>query len=245
MKTLKFILLTFALICLSSCYDNNASDTWVVGVSPDNPPYEFVQNGQITGFDIDLINEISNHLGKKIELKNMDFHSILAGLSTRNIDIAISGLSITPEREEKVDFSIPYFSTKIAVLYRADDKLSSAKDLKPSNVIGAQLGSTWNIIAHELAEKYDFKISSLSSNLMLVEDLKAGRVDAVILENSQATKFMEIYPNLSKFILNEFTSSFAIAMPKKSPNKEAIDAAIKILKNNGKITKLSKKWGLI
>jgi polar amino acid transport system substrate-binding protein len=215
MKKLHNILLTFTLFFLSACSENKTSETWVVGVSPDNPPYEFVQNGHTVGFDIDLMNEIGKYAGKKIEVKNMELHSVLAALSTKNVEVAISGLTPTPERQEKVDFSIPYFTSKIAILYRSEDKFSSAKDLKDTHIVGAQLGSTWNAIAHELAEKQGFKVSALSSNLMLVEDLKAKRIDAIVLEESQVDKFVEIYPELAKLVLHEFDSIFAIAMPKK------------------------------
>lgn len=245
MQKINYILITLMLFCLAACFDNESEGTWVVGVSPDNPPYEFVQNGETVGFDIDLIHEIAKHAGKKVEIKNMEFHGILAALSTNNIDLAISGLSITSERLERVDFSIPYFGSKIAILYRSADKFSKAGDLKADKIVGAQLGSTWHAIAHDLSEQNGFKISSLSSNLMLVEELKAGRIDAVILEESQVNKFIEVNPELAKFTLVEYDSSFAIAMPKASPNKKAVDSAIRSLEHKGEIQKLGKKWKIV
>ena len=173
----------------------------------------------------------------------MEFHSLLAALSTSSVDLVIAGLSTTPERLSRVDFSIPYISSEIGILYRKEDNFANYKDLKGKKV-GAQLGTTWNLIANELATANDFTITSLSSNLMLVEELKSRRIDALVLEEAQARKFIEIYPDLARFADKNLSSSFAIAMPKNSSHKQDIDRAIKALQNNGTIQVLAKKWGL-
>lgn len=232
------------LFLLSACFDDKDENVWVVGTSADNPPYEFIQNGELVGFDIDFINEVGKHLGKKIEFKNMEFHTLLAALTTQNVDLILAGLSVTQERLQRVDFSIPYTSAKIAILYRGEDKFNGAEDLKDKKV-GAQLGTIWGLIAHELAIKNGFSLISLSSNLMLVEELKAKRIDAVVLEEAQAEKFVEIYPNMSRFVEKNLGSSFAIAMPKGFSHKNNIDHAIKALRSNGTTQTLAKKWGLV
>jgi polar amino acid transport system substrate-binding protein len=80
---------------------------------------------------------------------------------------------------------------------------------------------------------------------MLVEELKTGRIDAVVIEESQADKFTQKNPQFSSFRLLKQSSSFAIALPKDSPEKKSIDQAIEALRNNGTIKSLSKKWGLV
>jgi polar amino acid transport system substrate-binding protein len=202
-----------------------------------------MRDGEIVGFDIDLITEIGKHLGKKIEFKNMEFHSLLAALSSGNVDMVISGLSITPDRQGRVDFSIPYTSATVAVLYRKEDGFKESADMTHKHV-GAQLGSIFSIVAHELAVKSMCNVSALSSNLHLVEELKSRRLDAVILEEAQADKFIEMYPHLSKFLITDFVSSFAIAMPKGAKFKTNVDHTIKGLKSNGTLNALEKRWGI-
>jgi len=243
MKKLSILLSILFLFLLPACSDNKDSTTWIVGTSADNPPYEFMQNGEIVGFDIDFINEIGKFLGKKLEFRNMEFHSLLAALSTSNVDLVIAGLSTTPERLTRVEFSIPYISSEIGILYRKEDNFANYKDLKGKKV-GAQLGTTWNLIANELAKDNEFTITSLSGNLMLVEELKSRRIDALVLEAAQARKFIEIYPDLARFTDKNLSSSFAIAMPKNSPHKQDIDRAIKALQSKGITQALAKKWGL-
>lgn len=244
MKKISLVIVAIMGLLLSGCFSQQDENTWIVGTSADNPPYEFMQDGKIVGFDIDLVTEIGKHLGKKVEFKNMEFHSLLAAISSKNVDLVLAGLSVTKERAARVDFSIPYASATIAVLYRIEDGFKKHQDLENKNV-GAQLGTIWSLIANDLAAKNQFRFKALSSNLMLVEELKTKRIDAIIMESFQADRFAEANPALAKFNLEEFSSSFSIAMPKNSPLKKDIDHTIKSLKSNGTIHALSKKWGLI
>ena len=105
MNIIKFVSLVTLLFFMSSCFEKQDQDLWIVATSPDNPPYEHIKDGEIEGFDIDLMIAIGQHLGKNIEFKNMEFHGLIAALATRNVDMVIAGMSITPERLSKVDFS--------------------------------------------------------------------------------------------------------------------------------------------
>ena len=244
MNIYKFLLTTFLSVLLISCDSGKDEDTWLVGTSADNPPYEHMSDGEIVGFDIDLMVAIGQHLGKNIEFKNMEFHGLLAALSSKNVDMVVAGMSITPERLARVEFSIPYTDSKIALLYRRDDSFKVPEDLK-GTMVGAQLGTIWTLIAHDMSVKHKFRTKALSSNLMLVEELKSKRLDAVVMEESQVKKFATKYPMLASLSVKQYGSSFAIAMPKNSPHKKNIDHTIKALKSNGTIEALAKKWGLI
>jgi ABC-type amino acid transport substrate-binding protein len=243
-KLKTFLLALVAMMTLASCDMGAEDNTWQVGTSADNPPYEFMQDGEIVGFDIDLMVEIGKHLGKQVEFKNMEFHSLIAGLGTKSIDMVIAGMSVTSERQARVDFSVPYTTATVALLYRKVDKFDEVKDLN-GKMVGAQLGTIWSLIAHDLAVKHKSKAISLSNNLMLVEELKNKRIDAVILEVSQAEKFQQSHANLGFFELKEYGSSFAIALPKDSELKNNIDHTIKALRKNGVIKQLEEKWGIV
>lgn len=244
-KLLISFITSLILISLVSCTETASKENqWVVATSADNPPFQYLYNGEIVGFDIDLMNEIAKIAGKEIKYKNMEFHSLLAALASNNVDLVIAGLSVTDERKKRVDFSIPYTSSTIAVLFRRADDFKEYADLN-GGVVGAQLGSVYNIIAHDLAMQCKCKVHSLSSNLMLVEELKSKRINAVILEEAQARKFIELNEGFGMFTLKEFNSAFAIAMPKGSKLKDSIDNAIELLDAQGIIRELSKKWKLI
>ena len=77
--TPKEVLFCGLLMFLNACSENSRDDNkWLVGTSADNPPYEFIQNGEPVGFDIDVIKEIAASLGKEVQFKNMEFHSLIA-----------------------------------------------------------------------------------------------------------------------------------------------------------------------
>lgn len=242
MNLAKIILSGFlSILFLAGCSDNKKHDEIIVGTSADNPPYEFIKDGKIVGMDIDVINAIGKYIGKKVIIKNLDFHGLLAALTSKNVDVVVAGLSVTPARKSRVDFSDPYTTATVSVLYRTADGLSSTNDLKDRH-IGAQLGTIWGQIAQDFSGKLHTKVHSLSNNLMLVEELKSKAVDAVILEEAQAKKFIANNPAFSYFLLEDFASEFAIALPSGSLLKASIDNAIRRLEEDGVLAEIRKKW---
>lgn len=241
MKSIKIFFLTILSILLTNCSENVQEQYLIVGTSADNPPYEFIQDNEIVGLDIDLINAIGKQLEKKVIIKNLDFPALLPALLSKNIDLIVAGIDPTTERELHVDFSNPYLTTEVSILYRAEDAFKCEEDLK-EKVIGAGMGTTWLRIANDLSQKVNIKVVSLATNLMLVEELKAKAIDAVILETVQSKKFMENNASFNRFLLNNFSSQFAIAMHKNSPYKKNIDEALKTLKENGIIDAIKEKW---
>ncbi|HJD57594.1 MULTISPECIES: ABC transporter substrate-binding protein [Rickettsieae] len=241
---MKLIKLFFLIICsflIVGCDNKPQEKNLIVATSADNPPYEFIQNGQIVGLDIDIINAIGEKLEKKVIIKNFDFNGLLASLASENVDIVIAGLTVTEERKKHISFSAPYVTTNVSVLYRTADDLKNVGDLD-NKIVGVQLGTTWAVIVQDLAKQFNIRTNYLSNNLMLVEELKSKVVDVVVLEESQSKKFIENNPDLASFSLTEFSSELAIAMPKDSKLVENIDKAISELKKDGTISRITKKW---
>lgn len=241
MNLIKYLILPLILTFLAGCDERKREDTLIIGTSADNPPYEFIQDGNVVGLDIDIINAIANKLGKKIVIKNLDFNGLIAALTSKNLDLVIAGLSNTPERNEKVDFSSTYITTTIAVLYRAKEGAENKYDLSNKN-IGAQLGTTWGKIAKDLSEQLNGNLHLLSNNLMLVKELTTSKIDAVLLEEAQAKKFMDNNKELAYYVLEDFSSEFAIALPLGSDLKASIDNALKALDEDGTLGAIRKKW---
>ncbi len=227
-----FILILF--LVLSGC--NNNSDKLIIGTSADNPPYEYIKNGQIIGIDIEIIKEIAKILNKEIAIKNLDFSMLIPALSTGNVDIIIAGISQTEERKKNVDFSDIYLTSKVAALFKNDSNISSSLDLK-NKILGAQFGTTWGRIAHNLSDN----VKELSNNLVLLEELNIGHVNALIIEEKQAKIFSKIYTNL-KYLTIEDSSDFVIALPKNSSMTKSINDAINKMKNDKTIEKIQYEW---
>ena len=84
------------------------------------PPYESMADGEIVGTDVDMMNAVCDELGMKLEIENMEFDSVIAAVNSGKADVAVAGLSVTPEREKNVSFTQGYTTTKQVIITRKD-----------------------------------------------------------------------------------------------------------------------------
>ena len=98
-----------------------ASDTLVIGMEPTFPPFEFTENDQYVGFDIDFAKAVADKLGMKAEVKSLGFDALIPALKSGQIDLIASGMDATPERAKQVSFTKPYFHDGYSVVVRKDN----------------------------------------------------------------------------------------------------------------------------
>lgn len=213
-----------------------------MGTSADYPPFEFQHRGEIMGFDVDVAKAITEELGYELKVEDMDFGGIIPALKSGRIEFAMAGITATPERSKSIDFSTPYYTPQLAILSRKDAPVNSIEQL-PNKKIGVQLGSTMEaFIKEEAKELPGIDVIALGRNPQLVQELKVGRIDGVILEVLQAKAFSEKNSSLEWQTLPGSQEGFAIAFPKNSPLTESFNEAIEALKNSGKLEALQEKW---
>ncbi len=245
MRNLIIACLAFVLLSTTSCSKDDAKSEQgsqhklTIATSADNPPYEFIKDSTVIGFDIDLIHAIAKELGQEAVIKNLDFPGLLPSLISGNIDAVIAALSITEERKQNVDASVPYMERKMAILYRAESNYSITTDIS-DKIIGVQFGTTWENYAKSKIETGHLK--SLANNMTLVQELINKNVDLLIMEDMQVEKFTAKYPELKSYTLDDTKSEFAIAFPKGSPLTEKVNKILKKLESNGVIEQLKNKW---
>lgn len=233
-----------SLLALWGCAQNSSSSkTLVMGSSPDYPPFNTKKDGKTVGIDVDIANLICEKLGYRLEIKDLDFSGLIAALNTGHLDFVMSSMEATEERKKKVDFSDIYYKTSFAFLHKKDIPVDTLSVLEGKN-IGVMLGSTMENFLKELIQQgYDFKILSLNRNTELVEELKLGRIDAVLTEPYQVIHYAEANPNLAYSVLDYKTGhGYAIAFPKGSHLKEPFNEALQELKESGKIQEIIDKW---
>jgi len=206
------------------------------------PPFEYIENGEIKGFDIDLFNKIAENLGYKVVYLNTAWDGIIPALLTHKCDLIISAMTITPERAKKVDFSIPYFKASQTVLVRKDSNIKSLADLKGKRV-GVQIGTTGDIYAKKLQKKYPFILKTYETGPDAIMDLRLGRLDAVIIDNVVAYTAAKKYPNLKVAIDGLSNEYYGIAINKDNKNlKKAIDETLKKMYKNGEYDRIYESW---
>jgi polar amino acid transport system substrate-binding protein len=246
-KSIYAALLTSFILCTGCSDDNNKSSkdqkSLTVATSADYPPFEFFKDGQIVGFEIDLINAIAAKMGKSVTIKDMSFDAILGALQAKRVDAAIASITPSEERRKAVDFSDVYLSTGKSLISLETSAIRSVADLN-SAVVGVQAGSTHETFAKNQLTKMvsSIEVKSLAKIPDLIQDLKAKRVSCLLMGTSEAKTMAAHHSGLRLIELADQTSDTAIALPKGSSLVPEINQAIRELIKDGTIEKLKEKW---
>lgn len=236
------VLFLLSCLLLAGCDKQNENQDKInVALSPDYPPFEYYKNGQIVGMDIDIINAIAKELGLKAEIQPMEFDSIIASLESGRSDMGISSITATPARKKNLDFSESYHVTSLAILTRAVDKISTLDQLAHKTV-AAQTASIMEKYLKDRAQDYNFSVFSISNNKFLVEELRLGRVDAVLLEKSQAKAFASQNLDFHYHILDAIDEGYSIAFKKGSAWRDKINTALAKLEKEGVLEEIKERW---
>ena len=172
----------------------------VLATSADYPPYEWhlLKDGkdEIVGFDIEIAKAIADEMGVELEVKDLDFDGIIPSIASGQADIGIAGLSATPEREEAVNFSAPYFTNEQVVLVRKEDadKYKKMEDFA-GKVVGAQTGSIQEETVRENFPK-DVELKSLAKLNNLALEVKNKTADALVISKSSGEQYAKQFPEL-------------------------------------------------
>ncbi len=218
-----------------------------VGTSPDFPPFEYVaKNGSIVGFDMDLIKLALHKAGYKcVKIVSMDFDSLIPALQQGKIDVIAAGMTITPEREKVVAFTIPYWEVDQAVIV---SKTSNFRPAKLEDLAGKTVGVETGTTASDYLKKYvkehkvDIKIKEYSSYVLAVQDLVNGRIDAVMLDVPVAKMFTKKYPVIIAFVVKT-GEKYGFAVRKNDTELlNKLNTALKEIMNSPEWNKLVEKY---
>ncbi|MBT4879637.1 MAG: transporter substrate-binding domain-containing protein [Alphaproteobacteria bacterium] len=236
---------------LVACDDSNVSTDdrpIVVGISADNPPFEFYKtegsSQEIVGFEIDLIKALSEEMGQKMELKDMDFSGIIPALQAGRIQMAVAGLGPSEERRKSVDFSEPYFYVKNALLFPTGSDFPNLKNYKGKK-IGVQLGSTQENAVKIWAKTHKgIEVETRTKLGDLIQELLSGRIDGAIFDGTAARAYHKA--NEAQISLQDIDEDngegTAMAFPKGSDLVAKANQALSALRSKGVIQKLHDKW---
>jgi ABC-type amino acid transport substrate-binding protein len=215
----------------------------VVAANVAYPPFEFAPREGPKGFDIDLMNEVAERTGLEVEYRNVQFDSLLRGLSSDLFDAVISGMTITADRRQQVDFSDPYYNVDEALVVRSGSGIESTGDLE-GMTLGVQLGTMGQAEAGELLNAGDVKeVRTYRTIGEAFAALKGEVVDGVIYDLPAAQ--MEVEESGGDLELVEVIptgSQYGIAFPKESPLIEPVNQALAEIKEDGTYEEIYEKW---
>lgn len=219
-----------------------------VATSADFAPFEFhaLIDGKdtIVGADIDMVNEIADRLGVEVNILDLDFNAVLTALQQGKADIAVSGISATDERKQTFDFTDNYFTPeqKLVVNKNNESAFDSIESLSGKKV-GAQKGSIQEMIVQD--QLADSQLVSIAKVPNLVNELKQGSIDCLVLESAVAESYVAQNDDL---VITDVAleasegDSYAIALPKGSTElQEELNSILKELIEDGTIDEYVQK----
>ncbi|AGK52293.1 amino acid ABC transporter substrate-binding protein [Bacillus sp. 1NLA3E] len=252
MKRLATIILVIAAVfsLLSACSsssskDNGKDKTLVIGIDDKFAPMGFRdENNKIVGFDIDLAKAAAKKMGTKVKFQPIDWTTKESELSSGRIDLIWNGYTITDERKEKVLFTKPYLKNAQVVVTLNDSKLTKLKDLE-GKVVGLQtLSSAADALdANPIKDKVK-TVTEFSDNVLALNDLKSGRLDAVVIDeiviNYYMTKEKETFKVLDESLAPE---EYGIGVKKGNEKLlKNLQKALDDMNADGTSADISKKW---
>lgn len=183
MKKITKMLSAFALV-LGLSFSANAVEL-IVAHDTNFKPFEFRdENGNYTGFDIELWQELAKRAELQYKFQPMDFNGIIPALQTKNIDAAIAGITITPEREAVVDFTKPYYNTGLMIAVRTEDaeKVKSLDDLAGKIIATKTATSSAEYLRTTFTKAKEVKLFPNNDGLLF--ELMAKGVDGVFFDET-------------------------------------------------------------
>ena len=223
---------------LSSSYQLVEPGTLTVCSDIPYPPFEFEQDGKITGYDIELVHAVAEKLELDVDVIDSSFEAIESGASLTGCDLNASSISITEARQRVMAFTSPYLDDDLVLIARKDRGFTSVEDLEDARV-GVQTATT----GAEYATEQGLNVVQYEDGGMQVQALKAGNVDATL--GNQSVLLYELKDDDRFEIVEELPTGEQLEMAvgaEKAQLLSAVDRALQELRTEGKVAELQDKW---
>ncbi|MDD4614956.1 MAG: transporter substrate-binding domain-containing protein [Caldisericia bacterium] len=198
------------------------SNTLVVGMELAYPPFETKDDaGNPMGVSVDLAYALGDYLGKEVRIENVNWDGLIPSLQTGKVDIVISSMTATEDREKVVDFSIPYAHSYLALLVNKESGIQSIEDLYDKDrVIAVKKGTTGYIYA--TTSLIEAQVHSFTSENACVTEVMQGKADAFIYDQLTIYRQNQSHPDTTEAILIPFQEGENWAMAVKAGNSDLL-----------------------
>lgn len=218
----KIIILLLGIFLIGGC--SKDENTLVMATEAGFAPYEYYENNEIVGVDVDIAKEIAAAMGKELVIKDVAFDSIINEVKSGKADFGAAGISYSDERAEEVDFTINYTTSKQIVVVKEDSSITTA-DLANLK-IAVQLGSVGDTY---VTQNYpNAQITRQKKYLAAIQDLLTDKVDCVVMDELPAIEILKNNSGLKILDQELFTDSYGMIV--KKGNTELLNAINEVLK---------------
>lgn len=220
-----------------------AQEVLNVGAYPTNPPFEFKNaDGKFEGFEVDIVNEAAKRAGLTTNIADYGFQALFAGTTSKRIDVAISSITITPERLQSQSFTQPYYDSDMGVAAKTDGTVKGLADLK-GKIVGVLSGSTGEKWSKENQAAQGFtEIKGYNTQQDLLLDLNAGRVDGAVSDIPGMEYAFTKMQGLGVVERIKTGEQYGLMMTKDHPLLGKLNDALTEMKKDGTMAAIHKKW---
>lgn len=215
----------------------------VVGANIGNVPWEFSDaRGGFVGFEIDLITEIGERLGRPIDIVNIPFNGLFSAVQSGRIEVALSSMTITEKRLASVSFAQPYYDSAQSLTVLSTSKATKLGDMR-GMIIGVDTGSTGDMWTTANQSEHGFdEIRRFEGLAPAMLDLQSRRIDGYISDIPSLQYFVKDKPYFKVIERIETGEKYSMMFAKESPLVDEVDRVISTLKEEGFVAELHEKW---
>ncbi|MBQ5823403.1 MAG: transporter substrate-binding domain-containing protein [Clostridia bacterium] len=220
----------------------------VMATNASFPPYEYKEGDSFAGIDVEIATLIAEKLGMTLKIEDVEFGSIIGGVQSGKFDMGMAGMTVTDERLEMVNFSSTYATGVQVVIVAEGSTITSLDDLKDDGSMkyGVQQDTTGDIYASDTPEKGGYgsdNVIRYKTGAEAVQALKAGKVDAVIIDNEPAKSFVAANEGLRILDAEWAVEDYAICVAKDNTDLlDKINTALAELEAEGKVQAIIDKY---
>ncbi|RJL09643.1 glutamine ABC transporter substrate-binding protein GlnH [Paracoccus siganidrum] len=217
------------------------ADELIVATDTAFVPFEFKQGDSYVGFDIDLWDAIATELELSYQLRPMDFAGIIPALQTGQVDVALAGITIKPERQEVIDFSDGYYDSGFLLMVAADSDIAGEADLAGKS-LAVKTGTSASDYAEANFTETELRKFPNVDNAYL--ELRAGGVDAAMHDTPNVLYYIATAGDGAVKAVGEqmMAHEYGIAFPKGSELTPRVNEALAAIKADGRYDAIYEKW---
>lgn len=214
-----------------------------IAIESRQKPFAYIKNGKYAGFDIELLTVFAAEYGYSLEIKDSSFDGILSGIQSGMYDIGASGVSISEERKETLDFSDCYYTDDMVLVVNADDFAVKSLDDFKNATLGVIVGSIYDGYSRELFP--DAKIDAYQSFPDLFQCIKQGKVDGFLLDTPNYNAARRTDKGLSYISIPGYSVEIGYAFGKNENGdnlKAQMDEYLAELRADGTLDAIWDEW---
>jgi len=224
-------------------------DVILVGTEATYPPFEYRnEKNEVVGYDIEVVETLAKHLGKKVEIVDMSFDGLIPALMTGKVDLVAAGMTNTEERRKKVNFSSVYYDIENAFVIRADDSSITKLDDLKGKIATVQIGTAQDTFITNTGLPAEIKRFQKNDDALM--EIKVGRGDFCVLNLTVANAFLRNNKTFEEDLKIGFRNKIhregegiALGLPKGDQAfLDAVNDAIETMKKNGEFDSIKKKY---